>query len=212
MTGRNPNVFYEVGYAHALDKRVILLTQKVDDIPFDLKNHQHIVYENSIKKLQSEPLKWVEWAIEHPKDNITRFTPPIQFFINRVPLVDNPQFTYIQDETKYNIQVLIDAYNSADRGISLVAFQLCIISSDLFPGTGYERQEAAQLPESGRMHVFKNTYEIPPGGWESNISLVMRPLGVPEIGSEHQFVLRMLTDGKPADFPFRILIIENDKK
>jgi hypothetical protein len=28
MTGRNPNVFYETGYAHALNKRVILLTQK----------------------------------------------------------------------------------------------------------------------------------------------------------------------------------------
>ncbi|MDQ3818776.1 MAG: nucleoside 2-deoxyribosyltransferase, partial [Acidobacteriota bacterium] len=26
MTGRNPNVFYEVGYAHALGKKVILLT------------------------------------------------------------------------------------------------------------------------------------------------------------------------------------------
>lgn len=26
MTGRNPNVFYETGYAHALGKQVILLT------------------------------------------------------------------------------------------------------------------------------------------------------------------------------------------
>lgn len=38
MTGRNANVFYEVGYAHALGKRTILLTQKSDDIPFDLKH------------------------------------------------------------------------------------------------------------------------------------------------------------------------------
>lgn len=46
LTGRNPNVFYEVGYAHALEKSVILLTQKVEDIPFDLKGHNHIVYAN----------------------------------------------------------------------------------------------------------------------------------------------------------------------
>ncbi len=39
MTGRNPNVFYEVGYAHALGKIVLLLTQQADDIPFDLKHH-----------------------------------------------------------------------------------------------------------------------------------------------------------------------------
>src|SRR4051812_18879147 len=34
MTGRNPNVYYEVGYAHALDKPVLLVTQDLDDIPF----------------------------------------------------------------------------------------------------------------------------------------------------------------------------------
>ena len=33
MTDRNPNVFYEVGYAHALGKIVLLLTQNSDDIP-----------------------------------------------------------------------------------------------------------------------------------------------------------------------------------
>lgn len=34
MTNRNPNVFYEVGYAHALGKTTILLTKNSDDIPF----------------------------------------------------------------------------------------------------------------------------------------------------------------------------------
>lgn len=46
MTGRNPNVFYEVGYAHAKKKTCILLTSSADDIPFDLKQHRHIVYPN----------------------------------------------------------------------------------------------------------------------------------------------------------------------
>lgn len=47
MSKRNPNVFYEVGYAHALDKPVILITDNADDIPFDLKHRPHIIYDRN---------------------------------------------------------------------------------------------------------------------------------------------------------------------
>lgn len=62
MTGRNPNVFYEVGYAHALGKIVLLLTQNADDIPFDLKHRQHTVYAN-IGALRQALVPKLEWAI-----------------------------------------------------------------------------------------------------------------------------------------------------
>ena len=48
-TGRNPNVFYELGIAHTLGKDVILLTQDVSDIPFDLNRYRHIIYQNNIQ-------------------------------------------------------------------------------------------------------------------------------------------------------------------
>ena len=70
MTGRNPNVFYEVGYAHALGKIVLLLTQKADDIPFDLKHKQHIIYGNNgskIQSLRSELNPKLIWAINESK-------------------------------------------------------------------------------------------------------------------------------------------------
>lgn len=63
MTGRNPNVFYEVGYAHALGKIVILLTQNSEDIPFDLKHRQHTVYGGKIETLRNELATKLEWAI-----------------------------------------------------------------------------------------------------------------------------------------------------
>ncbi|HJP95740.1 MAG TPA: Hsp70 family protein [Candidatus Saccharimonadales bacterium] len=47
LTNRNPNVFYEVGLAHAISKDVILLTQSMGDIPFDLQSLRLIVYEYS---------------------------------------------------------------------------------------------------------------------------------------------------------------------
>lgn len=62
MTGRNPNVFYEVGYAHAKDKLCILITSDASDIPFDLKHRRHIVYGTSIVRLKSELQKELLWA------------------------------------------------------------------------------------------------------------------------------------------------------
>lgn len=44
LTGRNTNVFYEAGLAHALPRPTILLTQSSDDVPFDLKSIRYLQY------------------------------------------------------------------------------------------------------------------------------------------------------------------------
>ncbi len=67
MTGRNPNVFYEVGYAHAKSKLCILIAQKPDDIPFDLKHHPHIIYDGTIGDLKSKILPKLEWMKEETR-------------------------------------------------------------------------------------------------------------------------------------------------
>ena len=46
-SGRNPNVFYEAGIAHALGKNVILITQSENDIPFDLRHIRYFKYLNN---------------------------------------------------------------------------------------------------------------------------------------------------------------------
>lgn len=46
-TGRNPNVFYEIGIAHALGREVLLLTQSEHDVPFDLRHLRYIRYLNN---------------------------------------------------------------------------------------------------------------------------------------------------------------------
>ncbi|SDF98491.1 hypothetical protein SAMN05660686_03001 [Thalassobaculum litoreum DSM 18839] len=43
-TGRNANVFYEAGIAHTLGRPVVLLTQRSEDIPFDLRHIRYIEY------------------------------------------------------------------------------------------------------------------------------------------------------------------------
>lgn len=62
LTNKNANVFYELGYAHALGKLTILLTKESSDIPFDLKHKRHIIYGNSITHLQEQLKKNIKWA------------------------------------------------------------------------------------------------------------------------------------------------------
>ena len=43
-SGRNPNVFYELGIAHTLGREVVMVTQSSADVPFDLKHLRYISY------------------------------------------------------------------------------------------------------------------------------------------------------------------------
>lgn len=40
LTGLNPNVFYELGIAHTLKKKVIIVTEDISTLPFDLKSYR----------------------------------------------------------------------------------------------------------------------------------------------------------------------------
>ncbi|WP_133726094.1 hypothetical protein [Nesterenkonia aurantiaca] len=47
LSGKNPNVFYETGIAHTLGRDVILVTQTLDDVPFDLRPIRTLPYHNN---------------------------------------------------------------------------------------------------------------------------------------------------------------------
>src|SRR5437016_617731 len=44
VTGRNPNVLYELGITHGVGKSAVIMTQTIDDIPFDLRHLRCLLY------------------------------------------------------------------------------------------------------------------------------------------------------------------------
>lgn len=60
LTGNNPNVFYELGVAHAIGCDVILLTQE-KSIPFDIANERTIFYKNTPRGIRdlTNSLGWL---------------------------------------------------------------------------------------------------------------------------------------------------------
>jgi hypothetical protein len=53
INGRNANVMYELGIAHALDKHIILVSHQPNEIPIDIKTKRFLIYEdlNHLKEL-----------------------------------------------------------------------------------------------------------------------------------------------------------------
>lgn len=68
LTGRNPNVFYETGYAHAKGKLCLLLTSRADDIPFHLKHHRHLICGDSIQNLRQALEKDLDGLVAEVKN------------------------------------------------------------------------------------------------------------------------------------------------
>src|ERR1044071_5190180 len=68
LTGLSQNVFYEVGFAHARAKTVILLTRGSEEIPFNLHDYPHISYEGSIARLKAELKARLRWFLSHPEE------------------------------------------------------------------------------------------------------------------------------------------------
>ena len=46
IEGRNANVYYELGLAHALNKPTILICRQETEVPFDIKSNKIIIYKN----------------------------------------------------------------------------------------------------------------------------------------------------------------------
>lgn len=73
ITEQNANVYYELGIAHTLGKKVILITQNIDLVPFDLRQQRIIVYTDDLpgyRKLESELPQHLAAILAEPVDEI----------------------------------------------------------------------------------------------------------------------------------------------
>lgn len=80
LTGLNPNVFYELGLAHAMNKKVIIITQDLAELPFDIKSYRANEYSlqfNKLPKLVEELKKLLFGAI----DGSVKYGNPVSDYI-----------------------------------------------------------------------------------------------------------------------------------
>ena len=77
----NPNVFYELGIAHTLNKKTILLTQSIMDLPFDLRSYRVFEYSTDYYVIQDLIVN-LKKIIENFKNDSLDFGNPVTDFLS----------------------------------------------------------------------------------------------------------------------------------
>jgi hypothetical protein len=209
MTGRNPNVFYEVGYAHAIGKTAILLTRNADDIPFDLKHYPHIIYGGSITGLKDDLGKRIAYHLANPEKEVPHETSRLEFSIAGIgiePGVDIEIRVDTQRNIEFEAEIIIGANNPGDTVVNWAGMTVGLILPEYF--LPYHMSRAVQLPDKRFLHAIGTIGQLLPGQWdtlEANLK-VNRQGGksLRKVPAE----LRIFTPTGPESTPFFLSLVE----
>jgi hypothetical protein len=200
MTGRNPNVFYEVGYAHALGKPTILLTNNSDDIPFDLKHYPHIVYNNKITKLKEELTKKLLWFIENTNKQESNYKIDIEMFYNSKNL--SKEDVIISVNRSNWAEFILTMQNNTFNTLSPSDYRIGIITDGNYTNLFNEDSKTATLPDGSLLHMLPTLEDILyPTSFTSFNSKLKSPT---EYFEEQKILIRLFTSIGTRDYPIII--------
>jgi hypothetical protein len=81
LTEKNVNVFYELGIAHTLNKKVIVISQHLEELPFDIRSYRATEYSTNFKKFDNL-IKQLTKYLYGVKDGSIVFGNPVTDFMS----------------------------------------------------------------------------------------------------------------------------------
>ena len=210
MTHRNPNVFYEVGYAHALGKTTILLTKNSDDIPFDLKHYPHIIYNNKITKLKEDLTTRVKWFVENDSETEITQNIDIDVYLGENSL-SSKGIEYFVEENNAPAPTFT-LHNKSFQTFGPNDYSIGIITDE-----NYEYMKAThfckttKLPDGKKIHMVSLLDDILYPNSYSSFSVVLEPkvfeyddsvYRMPKViyNEEQEITIRVFTPNGTRDF------------
>lgn len=107
-TSKNPNVNYELGVAHALEKPTIIITQSINDVPFDYKHLRVIEYKTEkvdwANKLKEDIIRTIKTILVNPKRSLA-------WTIEKIPLeikheeIQDYKLSYTTSPSKASLRI-----------------------------------------------------------------------------------------------------------
>jgi len=143
LTEKNPNVFYELGLAHAMGKPTIIITGSMDDVPFDLQHLRIIRYDHSedranLRRQISQALREISKG------------EPIEW---RHSLFDTPGLSVDREGSERTADALIQRAEAAYKsGFTDMAVRLLKEGADAYQASGNDNALAMTLNNLGSMY------------------------------------------------------------
>ncbi len=178
LTGKNANVFYELGLAHAVRRLegIILLSQKMDDVPFDLRHLPILIYDQDKQlKLKIDLKKRLEVSLattdslsiirnvlfgadfnyKHISDFIDYLSSKMSGHLQAIAnyISDNNTTTYPFDKTYWSVIELMDTSNDIQKK------QLQFLAISLL-STPYAMREQKGFVEEQLQPVLTSRYRL----------------------------------------------------
>lgn len=127
ITGLNPNVMYELGMAHGLQKPTIILTQSVSSAPFDLRPYRMLPYSSHFQDA-NRLMTQLKDIISQAREGKVSFGNPISDFGVGIPsnaalpeIVARQLSTPLVDDVPAGFLDYIDEVNSATTAATQAA-------------------------------------------------------------------------------------------
>lgn len=157
LSGKNPNVFYELGVRHAIKNNTILISDDINDVPFDLR-----------------PLRTLSYKYD-PK-NLKRFKKELSItltnLLNNPEEIDNPvrRYLFTMESMKILSSPTPPGYDFYKNLITELVVLKEEFKSEL--GKAYQLIKEISATESTVTHVKQNILELPffEGHWIDQLS------------------------------------------
>lgn len=207
MSERNPNVFYEVGYAHALGKSTILVTRTVDDIPFDLKHYPHIIYNTRLIDLKKDLESRINWHIENPEKRSHQKSSNLLIRVNGFSLGESTVVPVEIERGKVGFPLKVEIQNKIGKSIEIAEFQVGFLCSKDFCSAIIAEglnNIPIEIDHEKKLFLHSFFFSILPESW---CSISFRPFTPDrEILAEesHEFSIRIYRESGFHDFPFTV--------